>query len=69
MARRRPGRDPYSLTTKTVNPNMNRWLTIANGALCLGTTRIANTSVACNLPSCSSFDMQDDVWATYVPTP
>ena len=41
----------------------------ANGALCLGTTRIANTSVACNLPSCSSFDMQNGVWATYVPTP
>ncbi|HEY0137729.1 MAG TPA: ADYC domain-containing protein [Nannocystis sp.] len=41
----------------------------AQGALCLDTTRIANTSVACNLPSCSSFDITDGVWATYVPTP
>lgn len=38
-----------------------------DGALCLDTTRIANTSVACSLPSCSSFDLQDGDWISYVP--
>ena len=41
----------------------------ASGALCLDTTRIANTQVACNLPSCSSFSVDDGMWATYVPAP
>ena len=41
----------------------------AEGALCLGTTRIPNTSVACSLPSCAGFDVSDGVWATYVPVP
>jgi hypothetical protein len=41
----------------------------AQGALCLDTTRIAGTSVACNLPSCANFSVDDGVWASYVPTP
>ncbi len=41
----------------------------AEGALCLGATRVANTTVGCSLPSCSSFDVNDGVWATYVPAP
>jgi hypothetical protein len=37
------------------------------GALCLDTTRIANTQVACSLPSCSSFALEDGDWISYVP--
>lgn len=38
-----------------------------DGALCLGTPRIANTLPACTLPSCSTFDLQDGDWISYVP--
>jgi hypothetical protein len=37
------------------------------GALCLDTTRIANTQVACSLPTCSSFALEDGDWISYVP--
>ncbi len=39
----------------------------ASGAVCLDTTRIANTQVACTLPSCSSFGPEDGDWISYVP--
>jgi hypothetical protein len=41
----------------------------SSGALCLDTTRIANTTVACSLPSCSNYSVDDGVWASYVPAP
>lgn len=38
-----------------------------DGALCLGTPRIANTTPACSLPSCSSFTLDDGEWLTRTP--
>lgn len=39
-----------------------------NGALCLGTTRIANPgALACSLPSCAGLDVDDGEWITHLP--
>ncbi len=38
-----------------------------NGALCLDTTRISGVQVGCNLPSCAGFNLNDGMWASYVP--
>jgi ADYC domain len=38
-----------------------------DGAICLDATRVANTTVACSLPSCSGFDLEDGDWISYVP--
>lgn len=40
-----------------------------NGAVCLGTTRIANTQVGCALPSCSGHTLAEGEWITHVPPP
>jgi len=54
-------------------PGASEAIWTAEGALCLDTLRTgaARTSVACHtsLPNCSSFDVDDGVWATYKPAP
>lgn len=37
------------------------------GALCLDATRIVGVEVACALPSCRDFDLEDGVWISYLP--
>ena len=39
----------------------------ADGALCLESTRVAGTSVACSLPTCTSLGLDDGEWMTRVP--
>lgn len=39
----------------------------ASGALCLDATRIADTEVACNLPTCVGLDLSNGEWITHVP--
>lgn len=41
----------------------------ASGAVCLGATRIADTEVACPLPACDGFDLDDGEWITHVAAP
>ena len=41
----------------------------ASGALCLDETRLDNAQVACSLPPCSTYGLDDGEWVSYVPTP
>lgn len=41
----------------------------AAGALCLESTRLADTAVDCPIPACDDFDLADGEWITYVPPP
>ncbi|PCC70240.1 ADYC domain-containing protein [Nannocystis exedens] len=38
-----------------------------DGALCLDATRLADADVACALPACDDFTLDDGEWATFVP--
>ncbi len=38
----------------------------ADGALCLGTPRIAGTEAACTLPTCDELSLADGAWVTHV---
>lgn len=38
-----------------------------DGALCLGSPRIAGTTVDCSLPSCEGFEADDGEWITWAP--
>ena len=37
------------------------------GALCLDATRLADADVACALPACDEFSLDDGEWATFLP--
>ncbi|MCY1059770.1 ADYC domain-containing protein [Nannocystis sp. SCPEA4] len=39
----------------------------ANGALCLETPRLGDPDVACDLPACDGFSLEEGEWVTYVP--
>jgi len=39
----------------------------ADGALCLETPRLGDPEVACDLPACDAFSLEEGEWVTYVP--
>lgn len=51
----------------TAEPDLIESVWTSSGARCLDATRIAGTNIACKLPSCDAFDLEDGEWLTYVP--